>query len=126
MKQMYYRDEYTEKQWHALIDEAAKLGCTVTYGKYGDRAEIDSTDVEDRLLGAVKESDGATRLEWAEHIHGRMQKAADLRKWVVQPARRYHGRGFRSECHSQRAAEYERERLERSTGYAWKIIVTQE
>lgn len=125
MKQMYYRDEYTEKEWHALIDEAAKLGCAVTYGKYGDRAEIDSTSVEDRLLGTAKEIDSATRLEWAEHIHDRIQKAADLRKWVVQPSRRYHGRGFKSVCQSQRSAEYERERLERTTGFAWKIIVTQ-
>ena len=125
MKQMYYRDEYTEKQWHALIDEAAKLGCVVTYGKYGDRAEIDSTDVEDRMLGTAKESDRATRLEWAEHIHGRLQKASDLRKWVVQPSRRRKGLS-ESVCNSQRAAYFECERLERLTGFAWKIIVTQE
>lgn len=125
MKQTYYRDEYTEKEWHALIDEAEKLGCAVTYGKYGDRAEIDSTAVEDRALGTAAESDGATRLEWAEHIHGRLQKAADLRKWVVIPSRRHKGIS-KSVCNSQRAACYERARLERTTGFTWKIIVTQE
>lgn len=46
MVKTYYRNEYTEKQWKALIDKAAELGCQVTYGRYGDRAEIDSTDRE--------------------------------------------------------------------------------
>lgn len=45
MVKTYYRNEYTEKQWKALIDKAAELGCQVTYGRYGDRAEIDSTDL---------------------------------------------------------------------------------
>lgn len=125
MKKTYFRDEYTEKEWHALIDEAEKLGCAVTYGKYGDRAEIDSTAVEDRALGTAAESDGATRLEWAEHIHGRLQKAADLRKWIVQP-KKYRAGYCPTICNSHRVAEYEREKLERITGFAWKIIVTQE
>lgn len=48
MIKTYYRNEYTEKQWKALIDKATELGCQVTYGRYGDRAEIDSTDRERR------------------------------------------------------------------------------
>ena len=44
MKKIYYRSEYSDKQWKALVDKAAELGCQITYNKYGDRAEIDSTD----------------------------------------------------------------------------------
>ncbi len=46
MVKMYCRNEYTEKQWKALVDKATELGCQITYNKYGDRAEIDSTDRE--------------------------------------------------------------------------------
>lgn len=46
MVKTYYRSEYSDKQWKALIDEAAELCCQITYNKYGDRAEIDSTDRE--------------------------------------------------------------------------------
>lgn len=45
MVKTYYRNEYTEKQWKVLIDKAAELGCQVTYDRYGDRAEINSTDL---------------------------------------------------------------------------------
>lgn len=44
MVKTYYRSEYSDKQWKALIDKAAELGCQVTYGRYGDRVEIDSTE----------------------------------------------------------------------------------
>lgn len=37
MVKTYYRNEYTEKQWKALIGKAAELGCQVTYGRYGNR-----------------------------------------------------------------------------------------
>lgn len=53
MVKTYYRGEYTEKQWKALIDKAAELGCQVTYGRYGDRAEIDSTDRENAILQSI-------------------------------------------------------------------------
>lgn len=43
MVKTYYKNE-----WQALIDEAERIGCKVTYGRYGDRAEIDSTDRERR------------------------------------------------------------------------------
>lgn len=46
MVKTYYRSEYSDKQWRALMDTAAELGCQVTYGKYGDRAVIDSTENE--------------------------------------------------------------------------------
>lgn len=50
MVKTYYRNEYTEKQWKALSIKAAELGCQVTYGRYGDYAEIDSTDRENAVL----------------------------------------------------------------------------
>ena len=50
MVKTYYRSEYTEKQWKALSIKAAELGCQVTYGRYGDCAEIDSTDRENAVL----------------------------------------------------------------------------
>lgn len=50
MVKTYYRSEYSDKQWRALMDTAAELGCQVTYGKYGDRAVIDSTDRENALV----------------------------------------------------------------------------
>lgn len=46
MVKTYYRSEYSDKQWRALMDTAAELGCQVTYGKYGDRVVIDSTNRE--------------------------------------------------------------------------------
>lgn len=33
MVKTYYRSEYSDKQWKALIDKAAELGCQVTYGR---------------------------------------------------------------------------------------------
>ena len=81
MVKTYYRNEYTEKQWKALIDKAAELGCQVTYGRYGDRAEIDSTDRENVVLKSTDKSvdDCAARSFWAEHIHQMLQESTDLR-----------------------------------------------
>lgn len=83
MIKTYYRNEYTEKQWKALIDKAAELGCQVTYGRYGDRAEIDSTDRENTILQSTGKSvdDCAARSFWAEHIHHMLQESTDLRRW---------------------------------------------
>lgn len=83
MSKTYYRSEYTEKQWKALIDKASELGCQVTYGRYGDRAEIDSTDRENAILQSTNKSveDCAARSFWAEHIHQMLQKSTDLRTW---------------------------------------------
>jgi hypothetical protein len=127
MVKTYYRNEYANKQWQALIDKAAELGCRVTYGRYGDRAEIDSTDQEDAVLQSTGKSadDCAARSFWAEHIHRMLQKSTDLRKWMVQP-KRCRKDYCPTICGSPRAAEYERERLERATGFEWTIVVIPE
>ena len=120
MTKTYYKNEYTEKQWRALIDEAYLLGCAVTYNRYGTCAEIDSTSLEDLLLAKSY----GTRADWAEHIHNRLQKSTDFRVWRVEPKRRRKGYSpviFKS----QGAAEYEHWRLQRETGFEWKIVVKQ-
>lgn len=86
MVKTYYRNEYTEKQWKALIDKAAELGCQVTYGRYGDRAEIDSTDRESQIIAQTGRGE-QDRAVWAEHIHNMLQESTDLRTWKVQPKR---------------------------------------
>lgn len=124
MFKTYYRNEYTEKQWKALIDKAAELGCRVTYGRYGDRAEIDSTDQENNLCKDFPNAIGTARQKWAEIIHGMIQESADLRIWRVQPKYR---KGYRPIiCKSQKSAEEQQERLERITGFKWAIKVISE
>jgi hypothetical protein len=127
MVKTYYRNEYSDKQWKALIDEAAELGCQVTYGRYGDRAEIDSTDRENAVLQSTGKSvdDCAARSFWAEHIHQMLQESTDLRRWKVQP-KRYHKGYCPTICKSQKSAEHEQERLERITGFEWTIVVIPE
>lgn len=46
MTKNYYKSEYSDKQWKALIDKATELGCQITYSKYGNIVTIDSTDRE--------------------------------------------------------------------------------
>lgn len=121
MIKTYYRSEYSDKQWRALMDTAAELGCQVTYGKYGDRAVIDSTDRENALVNGEEN----TRAMWAEHIHKMLQDSTDLRKWWVAP-KRYRKGYCPTVCKSQRSAEHEQERLERLTGFEWKITVIME
>ena len=125
MVKTYYRNEYTEKQWKALVDKAAELGCQVTYGRYGDRAEIDSTELENRLCENCPESIGTVRHKWAEHIHQMLQESTDLRRWKVQP-KRYRKGYCPTICKSQSSAEYERVSLERTTGFEWTITVIPE
>ena len=127
MVKTYYRNEYTEKQWKALIDKATELGCQVTYGRYGDRTEIDSTDRENSLLLSTDKSvdDCAARSFWAEHIHQMLQESTDLRTWKVQP-KRYRKGYCPTICKSQKSAEHEQERLERITGFEWTITVIPE
>lgn len=127
MNKTYYRSEYTEKQWKALIDKASELGCQVTYGQYGDRAEIDSTDRENAILQGTNKSveDCAARSFWAEHIHQMLQKSTDLRTWKVQPKR--YRKGYRPAIFkSQKSAELWQERLGRMTGFEWTITVIPE
>ena len=87
MVKTYYRSEYSDKQWKALIDKATELGCQITYNKYGDRAEIDSTDRENAVLQSTGKSvdDCAARSFWAEHIHQMLQESTNLKRWKVQP-----------------------------------------
>ena len=127
MIKTYYRNEYTEKQWKALIDEAERMGCKVTYGRYGDRAEIDSTDRENAVLQSTGKSvdDCAARSFWAEHIHKMLQESTDLRRWKVQP-KRYRKGYCPTICQSQKSAEHEQERLERITGFEWITTVIPE
>lgn len=124
MVKTYYRNEYTEKQWKALIDTAAELGCQVTYGRYGDRAEIDSTDRESQIIAQTRRGE-QNRAMWAEHIHNMLQKSTDLRTWEVWPKR--YRKGYRPTiCKSQKSAEHEQERLERMTGFEWTIKIIPE
>lgn len=125
MIKIYYRNEYTDKQWKALIDKATELGCRVTYGRYGDRAEIDSTALEDMLCKDNPNTIGTVRHEWAEHIHKILQKSTDLRKWKVQP-KRYRLGYCPTFCKSQESAREQQERLERITGFGWTITVISE
>lgn len=125
MVKTYYRNEYTEKQWKALIDKATEICCRVTYGKYGDSAEIDSTDLENSLILNLPNSIGSVRQKWAEHIHNMLQKSTDLRTWKVQP-KRYHKGYCPTIFKSHEAAEHEHERLERITGFEWTIAVIPE
>lgn len=124
MVKTYYKNEYTEKQWQALIDEAERIGCKVTYGRYGDRAEIDSTDRESQIIAQTGRGE-QDRAIWAEHIHKMLQESTDLRTWKVQP-KRYRKGYCPTICKSQRSAEHEQERLERMTGFEWIIIVIPE
>ena len=127
MKTTYYRNEYTEKQWRSLIDEAEKLGCEVVYGRYGDRAEIDSTKIENSLLRRTEKSinDCAARSFWAEHIHGMLQKSTDFTMWKVQP-KRYRKGYCATKFKCKEAADHERERLERETSFDWVVIAIDE
>lgn len=120
MAKNYYRSEYSDKQWKALIDKATELGCQITYSKYGNIVTIDSTDRESRIIATTGRGE-QDRAIWAEHIHNMLQESTDLRKWKVQPKR--YRRGYcPTICKSQRVAKLEQERLERITGFEWGTI----
>lgn len=124
MTKNYYRSEYSDKQWKALIDKATELGCQITYSKYGNIVTIDSTDRESLIIATTGRGE-QDRAVWAERIHGMIQESTDLRKWKVQPKR--YCRGYcPTTFNDQRAAEHEQERLERITGFEWTIIVISE
>lgn len=127
MIKTYYRSEYTEKQWKALIDKAVELGCQVTYARYGDRVEIDSTARENiNLQNSGRSADDcAARSYWAEFIHRELQESTDLRTWKVQPKRCRKGY-CPTICKTQKSAEEQQERLERITGFEWAITVIPE
>lgn len=124
MTKNYYRSEYSDKQWKALIDKAMELGCQITYSKYGNIVTIDSTDLESRIIATTRRG-GQDRAVWAERIHGMIQESVGLRKWKVQP-KRYHRGYCPTIFNDQRAAEHEQERLERITGFEWTTILISE
>ena len=77
MIKTYYRNEYDEKQWVKLIDEALKLRCKISYSIYGNTCVIDSTETETKLLAFTNDTnDSNQRRMWAEHLHERIRKAA--------------------------------------------------
>lgn len=125
MTKNYYRSEYSDKQWKALIDKATEFGCHIEYSKYGNIVTIDSTTLEDSLMRNIPNSICTTRQEWAEHIHNMLQESTDLRKWKVQP-KRYRRGYYPTIFNCQKAAEHEQERLERITGFEWTITVIPE
>lgn len=124
MTKNYYRSEYSDKQWKALIDKATELGCQITYSKYGDIVTIDSTDRESLII-AQTGGGGQGRVVLAERIHGMIQESTDLRTWKVQP-KRYRKGYCPTICESQKSAEHEQEYLERITGFEWTITVISE
>ena len=77
MTKNYYRDEYTKQQWIALIDKAIEFGCKIEYSKYGNIAEIDSTDLETIFVEILPHSIGTSRGVWAEQIHKTIQDSAE-------------------------------------------------
>ena len=77
MTKNYYRNEYTEQQWIALINKAIEFGCKVTYSIYGNIAEIDSTDLEIAIIIENPNHTNTSRGVWADEIHGQIQDAAE-------------------------------------------------
>lgn len=77
MTKNYYRKEYSEQQWIALIDKAIECGCKIEYSIYGNIVTIDSTDVENNLMEILPHSIGTSRGIWAEQIHRMIQDAAE-------------------------------------------------
>ena len=69
MTKNYYRSEYSDKQWKALIDKATELGCQITYSKCGNIVTIDSTDRESSIIaqtgrGEQERLERMTGFEW--------------------------------------------------------------
>lgn len=78
MTKNYYRSEYSDKRWKALIDKATELGCQITYSKYGNIVTIDSTDRESSIIAQTGRG-GQDRVVLAERIHGMIQESTDFR-----------------------------------------------
>lgn len=93
----------------------------ILQGDLGDRAVIDSTNLENALVNGNEDA----RAAWAEHIHKKLQDSTDFRMWRVAP-KRYHKGFCPTICKSQRSAEHEKERLESISGFGWKITVIEE
>lgn len=78
MTKNYYRSEYSDRQWKALIDKATELGCQITYSEYGNIVTID-TDRESRIIATTRRGE-QDRAVWAKRIHTMIQESTDLRK----------------------------------------------
>ena len=78
MVKRYWKNEYNEKQWKSLIDEALRFGCEIKYSIYGNTCLIDSTDTETKLLVSenIDTNNSRYRCMWAEHIHECIGRAA--------------------------------------------------
>ena len=114
MTKKYYRKEYTDKQWKALIDTAYFYRCKVTYSTYGSFVYIDSTEVETAAIQGHEER----RADWAEHIHNQIQAATDI--WFVVP--KTYRKGYcPTVVRGKIAAEHKQEKLERETGFEWRV-----
>lgn len=126
MIKTYYRSEYSDKQWQALINKATELGCQVTfYASNAGFVSIDSTKLENSLCRSYPNEVSSVRGRWGERIHQMLQESTNLRKWRVQP-KKYRPGYCPTICNSQESAEREWERLERITGFAWKITMIPE
>lgn len=79
MTKNYYRSEYSDKQWKALIDKATELGCQITYSKYGNIVTIDSTDRESLIIAQTGRG-GQDRVVLAERIHSVIQESTERGK----------------------------------------------
>lgn len=83
MAKNYYRSEYSDKQWKALIDKATELGCQITYSKYGSIVTIDSTDRE-RRTGQSYIGRENTRHDTGEHKSQSVESAAqEIPPWLL-------------------------------------------
>ena len=82
MKQNFYKNEYTNKEWKSVIDEALKLGCKIEYSIYGNVCTIDCTELENRILKDTQKNlnDSASRMFWAERIFMRIDNAKSNNK----------------------------------------------
>lgn len=84
MTKNYYKNEYIKGQWEVLVDEAMSIGCKLTYSKYGNILEVDTTEVENRLITHSGRGE-KDRYFWACHIHDQLQESATTQKtvWAV-------------------------------------------
>lgn len=115
MHSYYFRKEYSDKQWAALLDKAVELGCQVDY--CDDHVIIDSTEIENTLL----QSTNLARSYWGEYIHDMLQESTNLRKWKVQPKKQHSD--FKPIIYeTKKSAEHNRKCLEKITGFKWETI----
>lgn len=94
MTKNYYRSEYSDKQWKALIDKATELGCQITYSKYGNIVTIDSTDRESSIMETNRskfESHGYIINSIAEKLEIQISQSGDAARY--QSTIRWSSRG---------------------------------